>query len=484
MRSVYLTQRAAPFDLMMLAAEASDGLAVNIEYATDLFDAATIARMAGGYRTLLENISSAPEQRVSELAILTETNRKQLVEDWNATTGSYSDKMCLHQLFEQQVNQTPEAVAISSGEEQLTYRQFNQQANQLAHLLQAQGVGPDTLVGVCLEPSVQMVTALLGILKAGGAYLPLDPNLPEQRLAFMLADARPALLLTCKALRPGFPDFKGILVDLDAGEDRWRTQSQTNPVSPITPDHLAYVIYTSGSTGQPKGVALAHRGVISLLADFQCRQAIQSGDACSWWTSPSFDVSVYEIFSPLLAGGTLQVIPDNIRLDAPRLLDWLQAHNIRSAYLPPFLLEDFAAWVQSHPGTSSLRRLLVGVEPIPDGLLTRLSSQLSNLCILNGYGPTETTICSTLHGVDPTHRYPGNTPIGKPVANTQVYLLDRALESGATGGGGRSLHRRGGVGARIPEPARPDRSALHPVPFSPGRTPVPYGRSGPLPPGW
>lgn len=426
-RSIHLPHRVAPFDLMMLAAEVPGGIAVTIEYATDLFDPVTIARMAGCYRTLLESITAAPEQQVSDLTLLSGSEWEQIVESWNATTASYPVQACLHQLFEQQVEQTPEIMAVASREEQLTYSQLNQRANQLAYFLLEQGVGPDILVGVCLEPSVQMVVALLGILKAGGAYLPLDPTYPEKRLAFMLADARPALLLTCKALRPGLPDFKGIMVDLDAGEDRWRTQSQTNLASPITPDHLAYVIYTSGSTGQPKGVALAHRGVVSLLTDFQMRQAIQPGDACSWWTSPGFDVSVYEIFSPLLAGGSLQVMPENIRLDAPRLLDWLQTYRIRSAYLPPFHLEDFAVWLQSHPDISSLQRLLVGVEPIPDALLTRIRAQLPTLSILNGYGPTETTICSTLYEVDPAHRYPGNTPIGRPVANTHIYLLDRAL---------------------------------------------------------
>ena len=426
-RSVHLPLRVAPFDLMMLATEAPDGLAVMIEYATDLFDPATIAQMAGCYRTLLESITAAPEQRVSDLIVLPESEREQLVEGWNATKISYPAQACLHQLFEQWAEQTPEAVAVAGGEEQLTYRQLNQRANQLAHFLHDQGVGPDTLVGVCLEPSVHLVIALLGILKAGGAYLPLDPTYPGKRLAFMLADARPMLLLTRQALRPRLLDFTSALVCLDADEVSLLTQPQTNPSSRTTADHLAYVMYTSGSTGTPKGVALAHRGVVSLLTDFQNRQAIQPDDACSWWTSPSFDVSVYEIFSPLLAGGSLQVIPENLRLDAPRMFDWLQTHRIRSAYLPPFLLEDFAAWVRSHPGASQLRRLLVGVEPIPDDLLTQLSAQLPALCILNGYGPTETTICSTLYRVDPAHPYPGNTPIGRPVANTQIYLLDRAL---------------------------------------------------------
>lgn len=427
-RSVHLPYRAAPFDLIMLAAEAPEGLAMTIDYATDLFDPPTIARMAASYQALLESITSAPEQPVSSLTILPGTERETLLDTWNSTEAPYPSQLCLHQLFEQQAERTPEVKAVACENDQMTYRQLNLQANQLAHFLQEQGVGSNRLVGVYLEPSVQMIEAILGILKAGGAYLPLDPNNPKERLAFMLADARPDMLITCQALRTRLPDFAGASFIIDADEDRPDTQPQTNPSCAVTPDHPAYVMYTSGSTGQPKGAILAHRGVVNLLAEFQRRQAIQPGEGCSWWTSPSFDVSVYEIFSPLLAGGRLQVIPENIRLDAPSLFDWLQEHDIRSAYLPPFLLEDFAARVQTQTGASQLRRLLVGVEPIPDALLTGLIAQMPALCILNGYGPTETTICSTLYEVDTAHPQPGNTPIGRPAANTQIYLLDPRLQ--------------------------------------------------------
>lgn len=428
MRSVHLPCLAAPFDLITLVTEAPDGLTITIEYATDLFDLSTIARMAASYQTLLESIASAPDQPVSTLVILPDTEREMLIEAWNATEVPYPTEFCLHQLFERQAVRTPEVKAVASGNDQVTYRQLNLQANQLAHFLQEQGIGPNCLVGVYLEPSVQMINAVLGILKAGGAYLPMDPNSPKERLAFMLADARLDMLITCQALRARLLDFAGATFLMDADKDRLDTQSQTNPSSGVAPDHPAYVIYTSGSTGQPKGAILAHRGVVNLVVDFQRRRAIRPGEVCSWWTTPIFDVSVYEFFSPLLAGGSLQVIPENIRLDATSLFDWLQVHSVHSAYLPPFLLEDFAAWVQRHPGASQLRRLLVGVEPISDALLTSLIAQIPALCILNGYGPTETTICSTLYVVDPAHPHPGNTPIGRPVANTQIYLLDHRLQ--------------------------------------------------------
>lgn len=467
-RSVHLPYHVAPFDLIMLAADASEGLAITIEYATDLFDPPTIARMAASYQTLLESITSAPEQPVSTLTILPDMEREMLVDTWNATAAPYPSQFCLHQLFEQQAERTPEIKAVADEDDQVTYRRLNLQANQLAHFIQEQGVGPNSLVGVYLEPSVQMIKVVLAILKAGGAYLPLDPNNPKERLAFMLADARPDMLITCQALRTRLPDFAGALFIIDTEEDKLATRAQDNLSSVVTPDHLAYVIYTSGSTGQPKGVKLAHRGVVNLLAEFQRRQAIQPGEVCSWWTSPSFDVSVYEIFSPLLAGGSLRVIPENIRLDALSLFGWLEEHSIRSAYLPPFLLEDFAAWVQRHPGASQLRRLLVGVEPIPDVLLTNLNARLPALCILNGYGPTETTICSTLYVVDTAHPHPGNVPIGRPVANTQIYLLDSRLEPVPVGVVGELYI--GGVGLAHGYLNRPNLTAQRFIqsPFLPG----------------
>jgi amino acid adenylation domain-containing protein/non-ribosomal peptide synthase protein (TIGR01720 family) len=428
MRPIPMTHRVAPFDLTMSATEVPGGLLATMEYKTDLFDAPTIARMAQSYRTLLESITRDPQQVISALPIMPDIERQKVLRDWNATTAPYPSQLCLHQLFEQQVEQTPEALAVVCDDEQLTYRHLNQRANQLAHLLQQHGIGPDALVGLYMERSAELLIGVLAILKAGGAYVPLDPSYPHQRLAFMLKDTNMPLLITQRALQEHFPSFGGTLVCLEDDAALISQQPQDNPASSVTPDHLAYLMYTSGSTGQPNGVALAHRGVVSLLTDFQRRQPIAPGDACSWWTSSSFDVSVSEIFSAWLAGGTLHVIPELARLDGPALLEWLHRHQIRSAYLPPFLLADLEAWLHSNPTLLDLRRLLVGVEPIPEQLLLSISSQLPDLYILNGYGPTETTICSTLYHVTASGRPHGMTPIGKPVANTQIYLLDRHLQ--------------------------------------------------------
>lgn len=449
MRPIRIAQRVAPVDLTMAATEDSHGLVATIEYSTDLFEPATIARMAQSYCMLLESIVGDPEQVISALPIIPDHERRELVEVWNASTAPYPADVCLHQLIERQAERTPDELALVAGDERLTYRGLNQQANQLAHYLRQLGVGPDTPVGLLCARSAQALIGALAILKAGGAYVPLDPTYPDERLAFMLRDINAPLLLTQHRLQPRLeriraPSDSGtesrmrvICLDADSMDAQHISQQpKRNPSHVVGPDHLAYLIYTSGSTGQPNGIALAHRSVVSLLADFQRRQPIEPGDSCSWWTSLSFDVSVYEIFSAWLAGGTLHVIPEAVRLDAPTLLTWLRTHQIRSAYLPPFLLVDFARWVRAHPGASALRRLLVGVEPIAEHLLVSICAQLPDLCLLNGYGPSETTICSTLYSVaatppsdtSPTYTAHRPTPIGRPVANTQIYLLDRYLQ--------------------------------------------------------
>ncbi|HZC06289.1 MAG TPA: amino acid adenylation domain-containing protein, partial [Ktedonobacterales bacterium] len=447
MRPIPIAHRVAPVDLTMAAAESPDGLVVTLEYRTDLFDAATIARMAASYRILLNSIAADPDQLVSRLPILSGAERRQLVEVWNATAMPYPSDLRLHQFVERQAELAPEALAVVASDTRLTYRTLNQQANQLAHYLRQQGVGPDTPVALLCTRSAQALIGLVAILKAGGAYAPLDASYPDERLAFMLRDSAATLLLTERGLddrlahiraASGDDALSGVRVfsldGNDANTRLIRAQSRNNPPCVVTPDQLAYLIYTSGSTGQPNGVALTHRGVVSLLSDFQRRGPLTSGDACSWWTSLSFDVSVYEIFSAWLVGATVHVIPEHVRLAAPALLGWLQTHQIRSAYLPPFLLADYARWLDVHPGAAALRRLLVGVEPIPEHVLMSICAQLPDLCLLNGYGPTETTICSTLYQVvapspglhatsdaASTHQ---RTPIGRPVANTRVYLLD------------------------------------------------------------
>ncbi|MCP4664592.1 MAG: AMP-binding protein, partial [bacterium] len=256
---------------------------------------------------------------------------------------------CIHQRIEARVDRCPDAPAVVCGqtpERVLSYRELDRRANQLAHHLRRLGVGPEVTVGLCLGRSLEMVVGMLAVLKAGGVYLPLDPGYPAERLGFMLGDAGARVLLTVERLAAAFPELISEVertVVLDREGDAIARSSGGRPTAGTTSRNLAYVIYTSGSTGRPKGVCCHHAGVLNLLADFDARQPIAEGDGCSWWTSPSFDVSVYEVFSPLLAGGTLHLVPERIHPLGDRFAQWLSERRIRSAYVPPFMLHDLAA---------------------------------------------------------------------------------------------------------------------------------------------
>ena len=418
----------AKFDLTLGMENTATGLVGVWEYNTDLFDAGTIERMAGHFVTLLEAIVANPQERISQLPILTAVEQQQLLVEWNNTQADYSQNKCIHQLFEEQVERTPDAVAVVFENEQLTYQQLNCRANQLAHYLRSLGVGADELVGICVERSLEMVVGLLGILKVGGAYLPLDPEYPTERLHFMLEDAQVKVLLTQQPLVPLVPEHQACNIYLDTDWEKIAQNSKSNPKNSVTPDNLAYVIYTSGSTGKPKGVLVNHVSVVNLYTDFQTKKPLSVGDRCSLWTSISFDVSIYEIFSALLAGASLYIVPELARLDTITFTNWLDSQQICSAYIPPFMLKDFLDRLSQTPYQLSLQRLLVGVEPIQEQLLISLSQRIPGLCILNGYGPTETTICSTLYPLQLQSIGNRNTPIGKPVQNTDIFLLDDQMQ--------------------------------------------------------
>lgn len=333
---------------------------------------------------------------------------------------------CLHTQFESRVVQFPTALALCHQDACLTYLGLNQAANRVAHILRAWGVGPGSLVAVCIERSTDLVVAILGTLKAGAGYVPLDPLYPHERLAFMLHNAQPAALVTRARLERSLPEQTVPVLRLDRDLAVLAEAPDRNPNLPATADQLAYVIYTSGSTGQPKGVCVPHRGVSNLLADFDHRQVSGAGQAWSMWTSASFDVSVYEIFGALTSGGTLHLPPEEVRAEPAAFSAWLAARRIHSAYLPPFMVRDFAAWLHQPGHTSHLRRLLVGVEPIPDQVLKDIGAAIPGLTIINGYGPTETSICATALTLDDAPARTGNTPIGTAVHNTSTHVLDRS----------------------------------------------------------
>jgi len=456
----------AKFDLTLLMEETEQGLKGVWQYNTDLFDAATIGRMSGHFQTLLEGIVTNPQQRVSELSLLTEAERHQLLVEWNDTQAEFPQDKCIHQLFEEQVEQTPDAVAVVFEDQQLTYKELNGRANQLAHYLQKLGVEPEVLVGICVERSPLMIVGILGILKAGGAYIPLDPSYPQERLIFMFEDSATPVLLTQGQLVEKLSIHQVRVVDLDKD---WRSiaeQSQENLRNDINSDNLAYIIYTSGTTGKPKGICCKHIGVVNLLTDFQERKSLSVGDRCSLWTVISFDVSVYEIFSSLLSGGSLFIVPERVRLDAKSHAEWLKANQISSIYIPPFMLNEMADWLEQESEKVSWRRLLVGVEPIPEQLLVRIGDKIPNLQVINGYGPSETTICTALYSVNTEIVSNRNTPIGIPVQNTVAYILNTHLQPVPIGVPG-ELHI-GGAGLAGGYLNRPELTAekFIPNPFS------------------
>lgn len=404
------------FDLSIVLRETRDGgLRASLEYATDLFGERTIERLIGHFRTLLDSAASDPDQRLSELEILTEDERRELLDLRNRTDQDY-DRRCLHELFTEQAVRTPEAIAVTAGEERLTYRALDRASNQLARELVELGVGPGALVGICIERSVELVRAMLAVLKAGAAYVPIEPTYPPQRQELMLADSAATVLLTEQRLL-GVIDPKGAAV-LCVDADRVRIAAQpAEPLDvPSDPEQLAYVIYTSGSTGQPKGVQIRHGSVANLVGYMRDRPGIGPNDVLANLTTPAFDLSVPDWYLPLTSGARLVIVPREATLDGVELADWLARAGATFVQATPTtwqLLVD-AGW----KGSPSLK-IVCGGEALPRALADQLLARGGSLWHM--YGPTETTVWSSVLELEPGH---GPVPIGGPLANTSFYILD------------------------------------------------------------
>ncbi|MBA2681036.1 MAG: amino acid adenylation domain-containing protein, partial [Ktedonobacteraceae bacterium] len=448
----------AKFDLALMMWQEGTCLQGNFEYNTDLFEAATIERMIGHLQTLLEGVVSHPDRRVSRLPLLTSEESQRLLIEWNATRADYPSESCIHHLFEAQAQRTPATVALSYAGEQLTYEALNRRANQLACYLQRRANRRLTLVGLCVERSLDMIVGLLAILKAGAAYVPLDPDYPLERLTFMVHDADIALLLTQKHLTTHLSDPTVPLVYMDSEWEVIAQEAHENLASSVTPEHLAYVIYTSGSTGLPKGVQIAHRGVVNFLSAMRRQPGLGEQDVLLALTSLSFDIAGLELFLPLLVGTRVEIASREEATDGVQLMKRLETAGITMLQATPtswrMLLE--AGW----PGSASMK-LLCGGEALPPALALQLLKRGGSLW--NMYGPTETTIWSTLHRVTGVA---GSVPIGRPIANTQVYLLDAQLEPVPVGIPGELYI--GGVGLSLGYLGRPDGTAERfvPDPFS------------------
>jgi amino acid adenylation domain-containing protein len=359
--------------------------------------------------------------------VVDEAERHQLLVEWNATAVDYPSNQCIHQLFEAQAERIPAAVALVFEQQQLTYRELNQQANQLAHYLRQLGVGPEALVGICMERSLEMVVGLLGTLKAGGAYVPLDPAYPRERLAFMLEDARPTVLVTQQHLIERLPIHEQV-VCLDTGWHVIGRESKENVLNGVRSENLAYMLYTSGSTGRPKGVLGTHRAAINRFHWMWNTYPFEPGEVCCQKTSLSFVDSVWEIFGPLLQGIRTVMIPDPVIKDPQQLLQTLAVHAVTRIVLVPSLLRvllETAADLQNQ--LPNLKYWVSSGEALPLDLALRFLKSMPHSVLLNLYGSSEVAADVTCYDTQNYTSLPC-IPIGRPIANTQIYLLDDQMQ--------------------------------------------------------
>ncbi|MEM9926162.1 MAG: amino acid adenylation domain-containing protein [Cyanobacteria bacterium P01_D01_bin.50] len=442
-----LPQQKVDFDLSLEVTQLEESLFARFKYNSDVLEAATVTQIAEHYQNLLAAIVENPQTTVGKLPMLGEEEKHQILVKWNDTRQDYDLSHCLHQLFEAQVEKTPETVAVVFEEQELTYRQLNSRANKLAHYLQKLGVKAETKVGICVERSLEMMIGLLGIQKAGGAYVPIDPGYPSERIDYMLADSEVSVLLTQNKLvsrlelDSSLPKQKIICLDTDWGEIS--QEDRNNIDSMVTPDNLAYIIYTSGSTGKPKGVQIYHRSLTNFLKSMSQAPGITNEDTLLAVTTICFDIAALELYLPLIVGAKVAIVSREVASDAWQLLSALKNSDATVMQATPATWQILltAGWKDnSHP--SPKMKVLCGGEALP----AALANQLLELGVIlwNMYGPTETTIWSSVYNVTPSGDSNVSASglvndtllpksIGKPIANTQIYILDSYLQPVAVG---------------------------------------------------
>src|SRR5579859_3656721 len=420
------------FDLSLMCDNRAEGLVGCFEYNTDLFDVSTIQRMVGHWQTLLTSIASDPNQSIKTLAMLTGAERHQLLVEWNAQREALVDDEYVHCLFEAQAASTPDAVALVYENTQLTYRELNERANQLAHYLQRRGVGPEVLVGLCVERSPEMIIGLLAILKAGGAFVPLDPAHPRERLDFILQDSRVMVLLTQQSIVARLPDYSGHLLCLDTNQETIAQEPMTNPVSTLTGENLAYVIYTSGSTGKPKGVLISQSAIATYARTIVDYYQIEASDRVLQFATLTFDISLKEIFPTLISGACLvlrgpEVWSPGELLTKVRDFD-LTVVNLSAPYWHQVVQE----WARTPERIQDMPLRLMAVggdEMLPQSVSLWQQTPLRSLRLLNTYGPTEITVTAAIFDV-PADFGQAQTvehmPIGRPLPLRSMYVLDAA----------------------------------------------------------
>ncbi|HEU4884734.1 MAG TPA: amino acid adenylation domain-containing protein, partial [Longimicrobium sp.] len=451
----------AKFDLSLALAATPRGLRGALNYSTDLFDRGTIERMLGHLERVLEQVAADADVRLSRLELLGEAERALVVEEWNRTAAEYPADRCVHELFEAQAARTPEAVAVSGDDGSLTYRALNERANRLAHHLRALGIRPGARVAILVPRSIELVVAELGILKAGAAYVPIDPSFPAERIAFMVADSGARLVLG----RAGdaLPELAGVeRVDVDVLPEG----ASHDPRVPLHSGAPAYVMYTSGSTGEPKGVVVPHRAVGRLVinngyADFG------ADDRVAFAANPAFDASTMEVWAPLLNGGRIVVIPQDVLLEPRRFADALNRHGVDVLWMTVGLFNQYAEELKDE--LPRLRYLIVGGDALDPRTIARVLRSNPPRHLLNGYGPTETTTFAITHEIVDVAEGARAIPLGRPISNTQVYILDGAGQPVPIGVAGEMYI--GGAGVALGYLNRPELTAGRFVknPFAGGR---------------
>ncbi|MDZ8235946.1 MAG: amino acid adenylation domain-containing protein [Nostoc sp. ChiQUE01a] len=404
--------------------EYSEGLRGVIIYNTDVFEQATISRMLEHFKTLLSAIVANPEKRIANLPLLSEAQLHQVLLEWNNTQADYPQNKCIHQLFEEKVQQYPDSIAVNFANEQLTYQELNTCSNKLAHHLQKIGVGSEVLVGICISQSIEMIIGLLGILKAGGAYVPLDPGYPEERLNFMLEDAQVSVLLTQENLLKHFEGFSNPIISIDKDWKIITQEKEDNLKSDLNSDNLAYIIYTSGSTGKPKGVAVPHKAVNRLVCNTNYIK-LSPSDKIAQASNASFDAATFEIWGALLNGAQLVMISKDVTISPHELALQLREKSINVLFLTTALFQQIIRDVPQ--AFATLKYFLFGGETVDTRWIKKILESGAPKHLIHVYGPTENTTFSSYYCVD---ELPSaiSLPIGRPITNTQIYILDTYLQ--------------------------------------------------------
>jgi amino acid adenylation domain-containing protein len=420
---IQIDNETAKFDLIFSVTDAGEEFQAGVEYSLDIFEPATISRMLAHFRILLEGICANPDARLSELPLLSESERHTVLVEWNETATNYPRHATIHELFERQAELTPDAPALIFNANRITYGELNVRANQVAQALRRLGAGPGSLVGVSMERSVEMIVSLLGILKAGGAYVSLDPTYPAERLALMIEDVQPAVLLAQKKFYPAIATRGGSGVKVLCVDDPaagWQAESSANVSNQNGPEDLAYVSFTSGSTGRPKGVCVPHRAVVRLVRDTNY-VSFSATDVFLQLAPISFDASTLEIWGPLLNGARLVIYPPETPA-LSELADAIDRHGVTTLWLTSGLFQQMVE--QQLERLQNVKQLLAGGDVLPTAHVRKALEGLPNCRLINGYGPTENTTFTCCHAITLDSLRHRSIPIGKPIANTQVYILD------------------------------------------------------------